>query len=187
MKKKIPVVLFCLLGLLPAVFAQPYYFKHYLVENGLSNNSVSCSLQDRNGFLWFGTINGLNRFDGYSFRIFRHNSEDSTSIGSNFIRCLYEDKKGNIWVGTNKGIYLYNPCSEKFSLFPQPHLEEVSDIKEDKTGALWLISNSNLFGYDPANRENKILPAGYKTRYGFFHCYFNRWYNLGFNHNGDIE
>jgi ligand-binding sensor domain-containing protein/signal transduction histidine kinase/DNA-binding response OmpR family regulator len=154
LKKSIIIYLFWLFGLLPVLRAQQYYFKHYLVENGLSNNSVACSLQDRDGFLWFGTINGLNRFDGYSFKIFRHDPKDSTSIGSNFIRCLYEDKKGILWIGTNKGIYLYNPHSEKFSLFSRPDLLEVSDIEEDKSGRLWLISNSNLYSYD--HRTGKI-------------------------------
>ncbi len=137
------------------IHAQQYYFKHYHVENGLSNNSVACSLQDRNGFLWFGTINGLNRFDGYNFKVFRNDPEDSTSIGSNFIRCLYEDKNGSLWVGTNKGIYIYDSHSEKFSLFPKPDLGEVSDFKEDKSGRLWLISNSNLFSYDQQTRKIK--------------------------------
>jgi ligand-binding sensor domain-containing protein/signal transduction histidine kinase/DNA-binding response OmpR family regulator len=148
LKKKITSFLFCLFGLIPALNAQQYYFKHYLVENGLSNNSISCSLQDKNGFLWFGTINGLNRFDGYSFKVFHHNSEDSNSIGSNFIRCLYEDQKGLLWIGTNKGIYLYNSHTERFSLFSKAHLGDVTDIKEDKAGRLWLISNLNLFNYD---------------------------------------
>ena len=55
--------------------AQPYYFKHYQVENGLSNNTVYCSIQDNKGFLWFGTKEGLNRFDGYRFKLFRSDSE----------------------------------------------------------------------------------------------------------------
>jgi len=113
-------------------------------------------MQDKKGFLWFGTINGLNRFDGYRFRIYRHNHDDSTSIGSNFIRCLYEDKKGFLWVGTNKGIYIHNTHTEKFSGFQLPNLGEVSEIKEDKSGAIWIISNSNLFRYDP--RSDKIKP-----------------------------
>ena len=136
--------------------AQEYYFKHYQVENGLSNNSVNCSMQDKKGFLWFGTINGLNRFDGYRFRIYRHNHDDSTSIGSNFIRCLYEDKKGFLWVGTNKGISIYNTRTEKFRGFQLSNLAEVSEIKEDKTGTIWIISNSNLFRYDP--ESGKIKP-----------------------------
>jgi ligand-binding sensor domain-containing protein/signal transduction histidine kinase/DNA-binding response OmpR family regulator len=155
LKKKITAILFSLSGFLPALHAQQYYFKHYSVESGLSNNSVGCSLQDKNGFLWFGTINGLNRFDGYSFKIFRHDPEDSISIGSNFIRCLYEDHEGCIWAGTNRGIYVYNTHTEKFSRFPKTDLVEVSDIKEDKQGRLWMISNSNLFRYDPLSREIK--------------------------------
>jgi ligand-binding sensor domain-containing protein/signal transduction histidine kinase/DNA-binding response OmpR family regulator len=147
-KKRITSILISIFGILPALFAQPYYFKHYLVENGLSNNSVSCSLQDKNGFLWFGTINGLNRFDGYSFKVFRHNGEDSSSIGSNFIRCLFEDQQGCLWIGTNKGIYLYNSHYEKFSLFQKGNLGDITDLKQDKEGTLWMISNLNLFSYN---------------------------------------
>jgi hypothetical protein len=70
--------------IIECVTAQPYYFRHYQVEDGLSNNAVVCCLQDRKGFLWFGTKDGLNRFDGYTFKIFRNNPDDSTSIGNNF-------------------------------------------------------------------------------------------------------
>jgi ligand-binding sensor domain-containing protein/signal transduction histidine kinase/DNA-binding response OmpR family regulator len=154
--KKISSLIFYLLISVTNISAQQFYFKHYNVENGLSNNSVSCSIQDRNGFLWFGTINGLNRFDGYSFKIFRHNTEDSNSIGSDFIRCLYEDKKGNLWVGTKKGIYIYNTISEKFRLFPQTSLGNVTDIKADSDGKLWLISNFNLYSYE--SNSGKIKP-----------------------------
>ncbi len=159
MKYRVTTLLFCLFSQFQALHAQQYYFKHYLVENGLSNNSVVCSLQDKNGFLWFGTINGLNRFDGYSFKIFRHNPEDSNSIGSNFIRCLYEDKRGRLWVGTNKGIYLYHAESEKFSLFPQGHPGDVTDIKEDHTGRRWIISNLSLFSYDELSGRYKSYPV----------------------------
>src|ERR1700748_3770584 len=95
---------------------QPYYFNHYQVENGLSNNSVECSIQDDDGFLWIGTINGLNRFDGYTFKTFYNDPGDTASIGSNFIRCLYNDKHGVIWVGTNKGVYTFDKVGEKFKL-----------------------------------------------------------------------
>jgi ligand-binding sensor domain-containing protein/signal transduction histidine kinase/DNA-binding response OmpR family regulator len=157
LKKKIIYLLICFFSGHPALLAQEYYFKHYHVENGLSNNSVNCSMQDKKGFLWFGTINGLNRFDGYRFRIYRHDHDDSTSIGSNFIRCLYEDKKGFLWIGTNKGIYIYNSHSEKFKPFPISGLEEVSDIKEDKNGGVWLISSSNLYHYDPVSAKIKLF------------------------------
>ena len=159
MRKKIPSLLFCLFNLVTTLSAQQYYFKHYNVENGLSNNSVTCSMQDRNGFLWFGTINGLNRFNGYSFRIFRNDPEDSTSIGSNFIRCLYEDKDGNLWVGTNKGIYIYNTCSEKFHLLVPTGLGEVREMRADSSGRLWFISDYNLYNYNPQTGKLKPYPV----------------------------
>ena len=91
------------------MYGQSYYFRHYQVENGLSNNATICSLQDKKGFLWFGTKDGLNRFDGYSFKIFRNLPNDSGSIGSNFIHCLYEDPTGILWAGTeNAGVNIYD-------------------------------------------------------------------------------
>jgi ligand-binding sensor domain-containing protein/DNA-binding response OmpR family regulator/nitrogen-specific signal transduction histidine kinase len=162
LKKKILFTFIWLFSLITVLSAQENYFKHYNVENGLSNNSLSCSLQDHQGFLWFGTINGLNRFDGYSFKIFRHNPEDSNSIGSGFIRCLYEDRNGDLWVGTNKGIYIYHGQTEKFRLFSSPHLSEVSDIKGDNTTGVWFISNSDLFHCDQRSGKIKAYPVDTK-------------------------
>src|SRR5690349_22733669 len=96
--------------------AQPYYFRHYQVENGLSNNAVICCLQDKKGFLWFGTKDGLNRFDGYSFKVFRSDPDRNGSIGGNFIHSLYEDRNGTLWIGTEKGLYKYDATTESFSL-----------------------------------------------------------------------
>ena len=96
------------------VNGQSYYFTHYQVENGLSNNAVICSLQDRQGFLWFGTKDGLNRFDGYSFKVFRNDADDPKSIGSNFIYCLHEDPKGGLWVGCDRGLFRYEAATESF-------------------------------------------------------------------------
>src|SRR5688572_15556916 len=66
------------------------YFKHLTVENGLSNNWVKCILKDRDGFMWFGTFNGINRYDGSQFKIFQSN--DNTKLGDNIIECLAEDQ-----------------------------------------------------------------------------------------------
>ena len=68
-----------------------YYFRHYQVENGLSHNTVMCSLQDQSGFIWLGTKDGLNRFDGNAFKIFRQDELDKNTIGNDYIRCLYID------------------------------------------------------------------------------------------------
>ena len=108
--------------------SQPYYFRHYQVENGLSNNAVICSAQDKKGFLWFGTKDGLDRFDGYSFKVFRHDAKQQGSIGSNFIHSLFVDKDDILWVGTEKGLYRYDATTESFTLLATPFLEQVTDI-----------------------------------------------------------
>lgn len=84
------------------------YFTHIGVEDGLCQNTVCCILQDHLGFIWLGTKDGLTRYDGYRFRVFKHDAADPMSIGNNFIRVLYEDADGLIWIGTNVGVYIYN-------------------------------------------------------------------------------
>ena len=125
----VPIVLLLLLPV-HNLIAQSYYFNHYQVEDGLSNNAVICSIQDKNGFLWFGTKDGLNRFEGYSFKVFRNNGDDSLTIGSNFIYSLHEDSEGNLWVGCDRGLYLYNPTMESFSAVDVAPTSEVRDIQE---------------------------------------------------------
>lgn len=140
------------------VNGQPYYFNHYQVENGISNNSVECSIQDDDGFLWFGTINGLNRFDGYTFKTFYHDPGDSTSVGSNFIRCLYSDSHGIIWVGTNKGVYTFNKIPEKFDHVPSLPKGNATQIISDAKGVFWFIINSSVYSYHPETGKVKLYP-----------------------------
>jgi ligand-binding sensor domain-containing protein len=120
------------------LFAQPYYFKRYQVENGLSHNSVICALQDKRGFMWFGTKDGLNRFDGYAFKTFRKNVNDSNSIGNNFIQSLYEDKQGRLYVGTDKGLYQYIDKTEEFKLLPSTKEHSVFKLTGDTQGNVYL-------------------------------------------------
>lgn len=132
---------------------QPHYFTHFQVEDGLSNNAVICSMQDRKGFLWFGTKDGLNRFDGYSFKIYRHDEVDSGSIGSNFIHCLYEDRGGTLWVGTDQGIFSYNALNETFSRLKHTPFSEIRDISEDADGNLWFIADLILYRFNKRTRQ----------------------------------
>src|SRR3546814_9928447 len=82
--------LLCVWASVGCVYSQPYYFTHYQVENGLSNNAVLCSAQDAMGFMWFGTKDGLNRFDGYSFKVFHSDrSEEHTSELQSLMRISY--------------------------------------------------------------------------------------------------
>jgi len=94
-----------------------YYFQNLNIDNGLSQNTVNAILQDRNGFMWFGTKDGLNRYDGISVKIFKSNGDDAEGLGNGFVRSLFEDNEGNIWVGTDVGVYIYNPYDEHFQFF----------------------------------------------------------------------
>src|SRR4051812_40784004 len=77
--------------------AKQYSFKHFSVVNGLASNTVSDVMQDKEGYIWIATINGLQRFDGNSFILFRNRSTDSTTIPSNHIIFLFLDRSGNLW------------------------------------------------------------------------------------------
>lgn len=136
--------------------AQSYSFTHYQVENGLSNNAVLCSLQDRHGFMWFGTKDGLNRFDGYSFKVFRNTPGDTTTIGDNIIYCLYQDHHGNLWVGTDRGLFRYNDQNESFSFLAGTSPDDIRDIKEDGGGNIWFITSNVLNKYDPQIRKTTV-------------------------------
>ncbi|MFT4155565.1 ligand-binding sensor domain-containing protein [Parafilimonas sp.] len=109
--------------------SQPYYFTHYQVEDGLSNNAVLCIMQDHLGFMWFGTRDGLNRFDGLSYKIFRNNPSDKKSIGSNAIMSLSEDDNNAIWVGTEKGLFVFDELTESFTQFKYAGNGSVQSVK----------------------------------------------------------
>jgi ligand-binding sensor domain-containing protein/signal transduction histidine kinase len=130
------------------------------VEEGLSNNAVICSVQDQRGFLWLGTKDGLNRFDGYNFKVFRHHPGDPGSIGSNAFNALYEDPHGILWVGTERGVYQYDPETEGFSRLDVSPVEEVRDIKMDQKGNLWFIAGLELYRYHPATGKLTPFPPG---------------------------
>ncbi len=130
-----------------------YYFKHYQVEQGLSNNAVLCSLLDTTGFLWFGTKDGLNRFDGYSFKTYRQEPDNPESQNSNFVRVLHEDDDGLFWIGTDQGIMLFDPKTERFSHFHPDIYQETIAIESDTSGNIWFISNLNLYRYNRAAKE----------------------------------
>ena len=111
------------------------------------------SLQDRKGFMWFGTKDGLNRFDGYSFRTFRNNPDDTLSLGNNFIYDLYEDQQGNLWIGTEKGLYQYDATTEHFTTVTGTENFQINEIARDTKGNLWFISGFSLFKYSLATGQ----------------------------------
>ncbi len=123
-------------------------FKHLSSDNGLSQNFVSCILQDKKGFMWFGTKDGLNRYDGYSFVVYQNDPFDTTTISDNFITSLLEDSRGYIWVGTlNGGLNLFERETETFyhiryrsKISKIVNMDEVKSIDEDLQGDIWIAT-----------------------------------------------
>lgn len=113
---KIIVLIFLLI---PGLFLYPQLkdakFERLSLEEGLSHHTVFCMLQDQKGFLWVGTADGLNKFDGYQFQVYRHDPENPHSISDNYILSLEEDAKGNIWIGTlGGGLNHYSYEADRF-------------------------------------------------------------------------
>lgn len=136
-----------LLGFSVAGLAQPANLRldRYNTESGLSQNLVYSIAQDKQGFLWFGTDEGLNRFDGYEFKTFTHVEGDSSSLTDNSIHSLLVDHTGILWVGTNNGISKYDPVHETFKNIPvdelditKPNGTGVNNIREDSKGRVWV-------------------------------------------------
>jgi ligand-binding sensor domain-containing protein len=115
-KQLLLLQLLFLKGQLFICFSQPSFrFEHFTTEQGLSENFIYSIIQDSKGYLWIGTHDGLNRYDGYSFKKYRHNPADSNSLPNNTINSICEDGNGNIWIGTNGGLCRYNPTENLFT------------------------------------------------------------------------
>lgn len=152
------------------------HFESLSTKQGLSQTTVLCALQDRQGFMWFGTQDGLNRFDGYEFRVYRHFETEPGSLRDNYILSLYEDRAGTLWVGTNKGgLNRYDPQSETFTAFvhhpddPESlSLNAVNAIVEDSNGYLWVATDGQgLNRFDKTTGKFKRFvndPAIYENR-----------------------
>ena len=144
----------------------PYMkFDHLTKKNGLSSNYILDILQDKFGFIWIATADGLNRYDGYDIKQYKHSSKDSTSIADNLITCLSEDSGGNLWIGTRKGLNRYSRFNDYFEVViiinGQGDTTEIDDfiraILPDENNILWLeTAKGDLIKYNYLQESSVI-------------------------------
>lgn len=131
------------------VNARSYYFKSYEVEDGLSNNNVTCCVQDHYGFMWFGTRDGLNRFDGNKFHIIKNQTKQKETLISSWITDLAISPSGELWVGTDMGVQKYDYQTDTFSLVKFTKGISCTYLDFDHQGNLWmLLSGFSLIKYN---------------------------------------
>jgi signal transduction histidine kinase/ligand-binding sensor domain-containing protein/DNA-binding response OmpR family regulator len=144
----------CVLLFVKITSAQNADHAQYIgIEHGLSNNAVTSIYQDHNGFMWFGTYDGLNRYDGYTFRVFRNVIGDNTSLGDNHVSTIEGDINHNLWIGCEKGVYVYHPVNSKFSypLF-KPWNENLLQPIRDNVPVIHAINNGRIVLVGTANK-----------------------------------
>lgn len=141
-------------------------FNHLTTKDGLSQSSGHAILQDSQGYMWFGTNSGLNRYNGYEVSVYKHNPEDSTTISGDNISVIYEDRRGNLWVAaTGAGLNLFNRNKDTFSHYKIIYTEtgevasggisnnSVSSILELSNGQFWLGTDHGLNLFDRDTEE----------------------------------
>ena len=132
---------------LPIIDGGDFRFTRISTADGLSQTKVDRIVQDDQGFMWFGTQYGLNRYDGYNFKVFAHDPGDPNSLSGVYIRTLFKDRDGTLWVGCNQFINKFDPKTETFTRYPVPF---VNHISQDSAGMLWLATSTGLYALDPA-------------------------------------
>ena len=149
---------------IPNTLNQNLQFERLSVEHGLSQSTVNCILQDSKGYMWFGTLNGLNKYDGYSFSNYRHDPDDPNSISSDQIFSICEDSSSDLWIGTLDGLNKFDSVHETFVSYRHIPSDEnslshnvINVVYEDRSGMLWV---GTPFGLNRLDKE-----TGKFTRY----------------------
>lgn len=142
-----------------------YKFINLSSKNGLSSNSINAIIKDKNGFMWFGTEDGLNRFDGQNFVAYYHKDNDSTSIGRGPVTAMTQDKVGNMWLATNFTLSVYNLNLDSFINYDFTKFGWIISLCADHSGKIWVGTYSGLFVFDPVTKKVKAFKANTVQKY----------------------
>jgi signal transduction histidine kinase/ligand-binding sensor domain-containing protein/DNA-binding response OmpR family regulator len=166
MRYKLSLSALILLLMLRVAFAQngKYQFSQLNRSNGLSHNQVNCVFKDSEGFMWFGTASGLNRYDGYTFKIFKHDAYNKKSLNDDFVTGISEGPSKKLWISTRSGYCFYDPETEQFDSdislmtgsLKLPGYPFVSKIIRSGKGEFWFVCpDSGLYRYNELNKTTR--------------------------------
>lgn len=149
MKRVAPIAVLVMLSVLAWTrgAAQQILFRHYTATDGLCSNTVWAVFQDKQGYMWFGTKDGLNRFDGYSFKSFRYDPGDTASLGGNAIRTITGLGEDSCWICTDKGVYVLDMSQQVFRLFKPVGRKPCLDLITGPGDAVWIATDQGVYRY----------------------------------------
>lgn len=128
-----------------AILPTQFHFRHYNIENGVSSNNISTLFQDQKGYIWIGTENGLNRFDGNQFTLYQKNNPLYSNFHANSINTICETTDKELWLGTDNGVFIYNQVKDTFTPFvkqmTKPITSWITHIIQDKAGNIWIATH----------------------------------------------
>jgi signal transduction histidine kinase/ligand-binding sensor domain-containing protein/CheY-like chemotaxis protein/AraC-like DNA-binding protein len=167
MKCKIFTIIILLSFFVASTKAQSnlFQFSHLDINNGLSHNDVTSIFKDSKGFMWFGTLSGLNRYDGYDFKIFKHSASDTTSLDDDYIVSISEGPDNKLWIETRNGFNIYDPATEKFAHNIAAYLRQIgipdpfiAAVKKDQAGNFWFLHRRlGVYRYDGRTHQTVHL------------------------------
>ena len=176
-KRSLPLELGLLLALtIPSSSQDRLRCQNFSLEEGLSQSTGYCVVQDRTGFLWVGTETGLNRYDGYNFKVYLEDRENPRALGNNYVWCLLEDKAGVLWIGTDNGLSRYVSTTDDFINYrPDPENprslsnNRIFALTEDRSGNIWIATDNGLNRLDPKTQLFTRFMAGTDGNSGLSH------------------
>ncbi|MBM3176793.1 MAG: hypothetical protein FJZ78_02195 [Bacteroidetes bacterium] len=184
--KLVLAIIFCAIA--GALSAQQHALRYYTVKEGLSQNSVTALFRDSRGFLWVGTQDGLNRFDGSEFTRFRHDGNDESSISDQYITSIYEDVRGLLWIGTRNGVNTFDWSTQKFRrIYPDSSMRNkvqyaVNQISSFSNGDLMVSISGSAFRYRHADQSFQKLKDEISYSYSFVEAGDELWQIVDENH-----